>query len=766
LYGQSDNAAKKEKGKAYLKQVTKQQPEDVEAWIELAKLMQHTEKVEALKAYTHAITIIKSQFGAVNCPELLDNVGCLHHQLKQFEKARDFYKLALVACDAEKAKATEKLDINYYEGISVTVRYNLARLFEGAGAELAFPCVMEVTAAYEPADESGFLPLAVGQTVSVSRKADGSYVGTVLKEDAAAATADECPVNPASMEACLVSTAPTAKHMYEQILAEYVCSRCFFWWQNRCCWSRMQFGSHACYWLEASIRVLQWNMPLTGNPFLFDHCHFFLWRHLTPRHDDYSDCYMRLGCIERDAGRHREADAFYKQGLRFNKLDAWTLLGNMNMVKKEYNPAQKKFEQILNDRESKDDPYSMLSLGNIWLDWAPSASAEKQPVYLKRAFDHYRAVLLKDPHNVYASHGIGCVFALQGRLNEAKDIFIQVREASIDTPEPWLNLAHIYCAQKSFENGVKLYENCLKKFFPEGNATVLSYLAAASLRAGKPQEAEATLLEAQKLSPTDTMIKFNIGLCQLSAARLMLERDDQKLATVDEAMTILRNTRQLFGELKTLAKQKFTPSAAEKEERRANDFLQSAKQRKGRVEKVEGERVARETDLALQKQTFQQQLDADKQAEAAAKVADKAAKEERIQTFQKEVVEKGELLNIEIAKKEKREPKKRKQKDDDDMSGGSDDDTVVGGEVGEGGEAAPKPKKKQKRVPKEKKEKKTVKAKKKGRIDRKGGSDSDDSDSDGGIVTGDGPAQDSKKASSRPGKSFKSKAVIDSDEDD
>jgi hypothetical protein len=346
-------------------------------------------------------------------------------------------------------------------------------------------------------------------------------------------------------------------------------------------------------------------------------------------------------------------------------------------------------------------------------------------------------------------------------LTEAKDIFIQVREASINTPEPWINLAHIYCAQKSFENGVKLYENCLKRFFPKGNATVMSYLAAASLKAGKPQDAENTLKDAQKLAPNDTMIKFNIGLCQLSLARSMLERDDQKLATVDEAMHILRDTRKMFGELKTLAKQKFTPGAAEKEERRANDFLQTAKQRKGRVEKVESERIARDSELALQKQTFYEQLDTEAKAKLEEQKEQKKQKEDRIAKFQREVVDKGELLNIEIAKKEKREPKKRKQKDEDD----SGDDDVVGGEVGQdGGEAAPKAKKKQKRVPKEKKEKKVAKAKRK-LVSRNGGSDSDDSDSDVGIVTADGPA-DKKKASSRPGKSFKSKEIIDSDEDD
>eukprot|EP00729_Bicosta_minor_P005564 gene5564-32385_t len=698
LYGQSDNAAKKKKGKQYLEQVTKQQPEDVEAWIELAIMMQHTEKAEALSAYQKAIGIIKEQLGEVDCPELLDNVACLQHQLGQYTEAYAQYTAALSNCEASKARQTDEIEINYYQGLSVTIRYNMARLVEGGHAVHPLPRVMEVKKAFTPPEGSDYLALAVGQSVTVSKAEDGSLRGTVIPAADAgdadagdAGDAGEAELHPASMKEHLASGTPSAKQMYEGILVD---------------------------------------------------------------HEDYSDCYMRLGCIERDAGRLREADGYFKQGLRYNKCDGWTLLGNMNMAKKEYNPAQKKFEQILQDRDSKDDPYSMLSLGNIWLDWAPSASAEKRPVYLKRAFDHFRAVLLKDPHNVFATHGIGCYFALQGRLAEAKDIFIQVREAATDTPEPWLNLAHIYFEQRSYENSMKLYENCLKRFYPKGNAAVFTYLARAALRAKKHASAKEALLHAAKMTPNDTLIQFNIGLTQLAAARSMLEQDDQKLATVDEAIDILREARTLFGELKALkTKQKFSASAAEKEERRANDFLQNAKQRKGRVEKMEVERHAKEEALTLQKATFQEQLeDAKKKTEVEAKEA-LEAKAARIKTFQRDVVDAKELLNIDITKKEKKVRGKRKARQDDDDDGVIDDDEVVEGEGG----AAPTKKKQKKRAPKKKP------AAKKKRLNRGSGSDDSDSDSDDGIVT----ETAAKKGSRVSNKSFKSAAVIsDSDSDD
>ncbi|KAJ8299401.1 hypothetical protein KUTeg_023461 [Tegillarca granosa] len=55
----------------------------------------------------------------------------------------------------------------------------------------------------------------------------------------------------------------------------------------------------------------------------------------------------------------------------------------------------------------------------------------------------------------------GCVLAHKGCINEARDVFAQVREATADFCDVWLNIAHIY------------YENCLKKFFKYNNTEVM-----------------------------------------------------------------------------------------------------------------------------------------------------------------------------------------------------------------------------------------------------------------------------------------------------
>jgi RNA polymerase-associated protein CTR9 len=55
--------------------------------------------------------------------------------------------------------------------------------------------------------------------------------------------------------------------------------------------------------------------------------------------------------------------------------------------------------------------------------------------------------LRNDPKNIWAANGIGCVLAHKGYTNEARVIFAEVREATADFCDVWLNIAHIYVEQ-------------------------------------------------------------------------------------------------------------------------------------------------------------------------------------------------------------------------------------------------------------------------------------------------------------------------------
>lgn len=50
----------------------------------------------------------------------------------------------------------------------------------------------------------------------------------------------------------------------------------------------------------------------------------------------------------------------------------------------------------------------------------------------------------------------GCVLAHKGCINEARDVFAQVREATADFCDVWLNIAHIYVEQKQYVAAVQM----------------------------------------------------------------------------------------------------------------------------------------------------------------------------------------------------------------------------------------------------------------------------------------------------------------------
>lgn len=97
------------------------------------------------------------------------------------------------------------------------------------------------------------------------------------------------------------------------------------------------------------------------------------------------------------------------------------------------------------------------------------------------------------------------MLAHKGCINEARDIFAQVREATADFSDVWVNIAHIYVEQKQYISAIQMYENCLKKFFKHNNVEIMQYLARAYFRAGKLKEAKNTLLKARRVAPQDTV---------------------------------------------------------------------------------------------------------------------------------------------------------------------------------------------------------------------------------------------------------------------
>ncbi|XP_054827678.1 RNA polymerase-associated protein CTR9 homolog isoform X2 [Eublepharis macularius] len=473
LYAASEDQDKRDIAKGHLKKVTEQYPDDVEAWIELAQILEQTDIQGALSAYGTATRILQEKVQADVPPEILNNVGALHFRLGNLGEAKKYFLASL-----DRAKAEAEHDEHYYNAISVTTSYNLARLYEAM-----------------------------------------------------------CEFH-------------EAEKLYKNILRE---------------------------------------------------------------HPNYVDCYLRLGAMARDKGNFYEASDWFKEALQINQdhPDAWSLIGNLHLAKQEWGPGQKKFERILKQPSTQNDTYSMLALGNVWLQTLhqPTRDREKEKRHQDRALAIYKQVLRNDPKNLYAANGIGAVLAHKGYFREARDVFAQVREATADISDVWLNLAHIYVEQKQYISAVQMYENCLRKFYKHQNTEVLLYLARALFKCGKLQECKQTLLKARHVAPSDTVLMFNVALVLQRLATSVLKDEKSNLKEVLNAVKELELAHRYFSYLSKVGdKMRFDLALAATEARQCSDLLSQAQYHVARARKQDEEERELRAKQEQEKELLRQKL--------------------------------------------------------------------------------------------------------------------------------------------------------------
>ncbi|KAJ7428008.1 RNA polymerase-associated protein CTR9 like protein [Willisornis vidua] len=434
LYAASEDQEKRDIAKGHLKKVTEQYPDDVEAWIELAQILEQTDIQGALSAYGTATRILQEKVQADVPPEILNNVGALHFRLGNLGEAKKYFLASL-----DRAKAEAEHDEHYYNAISVTTSYNLARLYEAM-----------------------------------------------------------CEFH-------------EAEKLYKNILRE---------------------------------------------------------------HPNYVDCYLRLGAMARDKGNFYEASDWFKEALQINQdhPDAWSLIGNLHLAKQEWGPGQKKFERILKQPSTQNDTYSMLALGNVWLQTLhqPTRDREKEKRHQDRALAIYKQVLRNDPKNLYAANGIGAVLAHKGYFREARDVFAQVREATADISDVWLNLAHIYVEQKQYISAVQM---------------------------------------ARHVAPSDTVLMFNVALVLQRLATSVLKDEKSNLKEVLNAVKELELAHRYFSYLSKVGdKMRFDLALAATEARQCSDLLSQAQYHVARARKQDEEERELRAKQEQEKELLRQKL--------------------------------------------------------------------------------------------------------------------------------------------------------------
>lgn len=104
--------------------------------------------------------------------------------------------------------------------------------------------------------------------------------------------------------------------------------------------------------------------------------------------------------MARDKGQIYEASDWFKEALRINNEhpDAWSLMGNLHLAKMEWGPGQRKFERVLKNPSTSQDAYSLIALGNVWLQTLhqPTRDKEREKRHQERALSHYKQVLRTD----------------------------------------------------------------------------------------------------------------------------------------------------------------------------------------------------------------------------------------------------------------------------------------------------------------------------------------------------------------------------------
>ncbi|VDP76266.1 unnamed protein product [Echinostoma caproni] len=457
LYAQSTKPDKRTHAKQLFKQVstgsvTESQPEDVEAWIEYAQLLEN-DVSGALDAYLKALAILEN-IQLDMAPEILNNIGCLYFMKNELDQAASFFSRADERIQEEQQQeARERAEHgtasnppqadDYFHGLGITVRYNRARLHEAQGRP------------------------------------------------------------------------DVAEEIYKSILL---------------------------------------------------------------KHPSYIDCYLRLGCIARDRGQIWDASIWFKDALDVDpdSPDAWSLIGLWHLSKNEAEQAQKKFDRIIRQPAYWADAFARISLGNIWLTTLhhPIRDKDKRKRHQDRALSFYKAVLCADPRNIWAAHGIGCVLAHKGFVNEARDVFAQVREATAEFADVWINIAHIYVEQKQYTAAIQMhgfwiviadlyscseffqYENCIRKFGKQNNTELLQYLARAHFKAGQLKECKTILLKVSEISlftttvqkaihvkPWDPLLTFNLALVHKRLAVTVLQDETSSFSLVCEVIADLNMAR-------------------------------------------------------------------------------------------------------------------------------------------------------------------------------------------------------------------------------
>uniref|UniRef100_A0A6N2MLX0 Uncharacterized protein n=1 Tax=Salix viminalis TaxID=40686 RepID=A0A6N2MLX0_SALVM len=283
-----------------------------------------------------------------------------------------------------------------------------------------------------------------------------------------------------------------------------------------------------------------------------------LYRLILFKYPDYVDAYLRLAAIAKARNNLPLSIELVNEALTVNDKcpNALSMLGDLELKNDDWVKAKETFRAASEATDGKDS-YATLSLGN-WNYFAAIRNEKRNPkleaTHLEKAKELYTRVLVQHTANLYAANGAGVVLAEKGHFDVSKDLFTQVQEAAsgsifVQMPDVWINLAHVYFAQGNFALAVKMYQNCLQKFFYNTDSQILLYLARTHYEAEQWQDCKRTLLRAIHLAPSNYTLRFDAGVAMQKFSASTLQKTKRTVEEVRSTVDELENAVRLFSQL-------------------------------------------------------------------------------------------------------------------------------------------------------------------------------------------------------------------------
>ncbi|KAI3864291.1 hypothetical protein MKX03_006124 [Papaver bracteatum] len=291
-----------------------------------------------------------------------------------------------------------------------------------------------------------------------------------------------------------------------------------------------------------------------------------LYRLTLYKYPEYADASLRLAAIAKARNNIPLSIALIGDALKVNEKcpNALSMLGSLELKSDDWVKAKDTFRAAKEATDGKDS-YATLSLGN-WNYFAAVRSEKRGPkleaTHLEKAKELYTKVLVQRPANLYAANGTGVVLAEKGQFDVSKDIFTQVQEAAsgsifVQMPDVWINLAHVYFAQGQFAQAVKMYQNCLRKFYYNTDTQILLYLARTHYEAEHWQDCKKTLLRAIHLAPSNYTLRFDAGVSMQKFSASTLQKTKRTADEVRATVAELKNAVRVFSQLSAASSLQF-----------------------------------------------------------------------------------------------------------------------------------------------------------------------------------------------------------------